>query len=216
MLAGPGVVAATYATGALANWLLMPTADGRYFNSSSSGGGSVDIVGLPGEALADGCAADAWTEMAGYVLGVIVSATDPVAVVALLKELGVKAELDRDRGREPAQRRLRPRRVHAAGRRSSTLCATEGALCPDGSTYVTAEHWDRCAAAAVHRPPPPPARGPASECMLTRRAAHCRPELVVWTFLNMAVFGGLFGLVMGVICARWISRVFNDALIEIT
>ena len=93
MLAGPGVVAATYATGALANWLLMPTADGRYFNSSSSGGGSVDIVGLPGEALADGCAADAWTEMAGYVLGVIVSATDPVAVVALLKELGVKAEL---------------------------------------------------------------------------------------------------------------------------
>ena len=52
MLAGPGVVAATYATGALANWLLMPTADGRYFNSSSSGGGSVDIVGLPGEALA--------------------------------------------------------------------------------------------------------------------------------------------------------------------
>ena len=93
MLAGPGVVAATYATGALANWLLMPTADGRYFNSSSTGGGSVDIVGLPGEALADGCAADAWTEMAGYVLGVIVSATDPVAVVALLKELGVKAEL---------------------------------------------------------------------------------------------------------------------------
>ena len=38
----------------------------------------------------------------------------------------------------------------------------------------------------------------------------------MWTFLNMAVFGGLFGLVMGVICARWISRVFNDALIEIT
>ena len=93
VLAGPGVVAATYATGALANWLLMPTADGRYFNSSSSGGGSVDIVGLPGEALADGCAADAWTEMAGYVLGVIVSATDPVAVVALLREMGVKKSL---------------------------------------------------------------------------------------------------------------------------
>ena len=154
VLAGPGVVAATYATGALANWLLMPTADGRYFNSSSSGGGSVDIVGLPGEALADGCAADAWTEMAGYVLGVIVSATDPVAVVALLKELGVKAELSigiegesllNDGSALVAFTLLVKTIKHAQ-------CATEGALCPDGSTYVTAEHWDRCAA------PPPPRR----------------------------------------------------------
>ena len=40
----------------------------------------------------DGAAA-VWMENAGYVLGVILSATDPVAVVALLKELGVKAEL---------------------------------------------------------------------------------------------------------------------------
>ena len=172
MLAGPGVVAATYATGALANWLLMPTADGRYFNSSSSGGGSVDIVGLPGEALADGCAADAWTEMAGYVLGVIVSATDPVAVVALLKELGVKAELSigiegesllNDGSALVAFTLLVKTIKHAQ-------CATEGALCPDGSTYVTAEHWDRCAAAAA--PPPAAAaraRPRASECVLTRR-----------------------------------------------
>ena len=35
----------------------------------------------------------AWTTTSGYMLGVILSATDPVAVVALLKELGVKAEL---------------------------------------------------------------------------------------------------------------------------
>ena len=219
MLAGPGVVAATYATGALANWLLMPTADGRYFNSSSSGGGSVDIVGLPGEALADGCAADAWTEMAGYVLGVIVSATDPVAVVALLKELGVKAELSigiegesllNDGSALVAFTLLVKTIKHAQ-------CATEGALCPDGSIYVTAEHWDRCARRRRRRPArrrrPREAPRPSAR---SRRAAHCRPELVVWTFLNMAVFGGLFGLVMGVICARWISRVFNDALIEIT
>ena len=40
----------------------------------------------------DGAAA-VWMENAGYVLGVILSATDPVAVVALLKDLGVKEEL---------------------------------------------------------------------------------------------------------------------------
>ena len=52
------------------------------------------FAGLPDQTGADGCATSgAWSEMSGYLLGVIVSATDPVAVVALLKELGVKAEL---------------------------------------------------------------------------------------------------------------------------
>jgi len=35
----------------------------------------------------------AWPLSAGMLLGVILSATDPVAVVSLLKELGVKADL---------------------------------------------------------------------------------------------------------------------------
>ena len=35
-------------------------------------------------------ASTAWSVSAGNMLGVILSATDPVAVVALLKELGVK------------------------------------------------------------------------------------------------------------------------------
>ena len=35
------------------------------------------------------CAPDAWMEQAGLLLGVVLSATDPVAVVALLKDLGL-------------------------------------------------------------------------------------------------------------------------------
>ncbi|CAN0195480.1 unnamed protein product, partial [Discosporangium mesarthrocarpum] len=39
------------------------------------------------------CAEGKWTTFDGFLLGCILSATDPVAVVALLKELGVKADL---------------------------------------------------------------------------------------------------------------------------
>jgi len=39
------------------------------------------------------CPNHAWSEQAALMLGVILSATDPVAVVALLKELGCKASL---------------------------------------------------------------------------------------------------------------------------
>ena len=38
------------------------------------------------------CAPDAWSREAGYMLGVVLSATDPVAVVALLKELGLSGD----------------------------------------------------------------------------------------------------------------------------
>ena len=77
----PGVVASTFILGSVVNGMLLRSHDGSavdcaYECSAASG--------------YDGAAA-VWMENAGYVLGVILSATDPVAVVALLKELGVKA-----------------------------------------------------------------------------------------------------------------------------
>ena len=39
------------------------------------------------------CFLNSWSPQTGMLLGVILSATDPVAVVALLKDLGCKASL---------------------------------------------------------------------------------------------------------------------------
>ena len=68
-LAGPCMLAATYATGSLANWLLLP----------AEGTGRAE---LPASITADAtgastaCAPDAWSREAGYMLGVVLSATN--------------------------------------------------------------------------------------------------------------------------------------------
>lgn len=68
LLAVPGVIASTFLLGGLVNAL--------YGTQPSDLGVAYD-----------------WPADAGIMLGVILSATDPVAVVALLKDLGVKEEL---------------------------------------------------------------------------------------------------------------------------
>jgi solute carrier family 9 (sodium/hydrogen exchanger), member 10/11 len=68
LLAVPGVIGSTYLLGFVVNTL--------YGNQP---------LGIADTAFA-------WPTNAGTLLGVILSATDPVAVVALLKELGVKEE----------------------------------------------------------------------------------------------------------------------------
>lgn len=81
-LAMPCMLAATYATGHLANVLLMPRDPQRSYKLPQSVTGGED-------APLGTCAADAWSTEAGLTLGVVLSATDPVAVVALLKDLGL-------------------------------------------------------------------------------------------------------------------------------
>ena len=55
---------------------------------------------------------------AAFVLGAIVSPTDPIAATAIARRLGVPAEARHDRrGREPGQRRHRPGPVPGRGRR---------------------------------------------------------------------------------------------------
>jgi NhaP-type Na+/H+ or K+/H+ antiporter len=73
-LAGPGLLLASGLTGYVINILLGQSE--RFSN---------EVVTL--------CPSEAWSAQAALMLGVIMSATDPVAVVALLKDLGCKASL---------------------------------------------------------------------------------------------------------------------------
>ena len=74
-LAGPGIVSATVMTGL------------AFF-------GLVQVFGGDGGVLADwNCEAGAFIWLASMLFGAVVSATDPVAVVALLKELGASKKL---------------------------------------------------------------------------------------------------------------------------
>lgn len=74
-LAGPGLMLASGLTGMMISFLLK---DSTEFS---------DVV------IGPQCFSNKWSPQAGLMLGVILSATDPVAVVALLKELGCKASL---------------------------------------------------------------------------------------------------------------------------
>jgi len=74
-LAGPGLLLASALTGVA---LL------KILNNSNR---------FQEDLLASECPSDAWSFPTALILGVIMSATDPVAVVALLKDLGCKASL---------------------------------------------------------------------------------------------------------------------------
>ena len=73
-LAGPGLLLASGLTGWVLHYLLGQS--GRF-----------------NDEVAELCPTGAWSIQAALMLGVIMSATDPVAVVALLKDLGCKASL---------------------------------------------------------------------------------------------------------------------------
>ena len=75
MLAGPGLLTASFLTGIAINIMLQHSDKFQ------------DIH--PGPE----CPNNEWPAQAGLMLGVILSATDPVAVVALLKDFGCKASL---------------------------------------------------------------------------------------------------------------------------
>ncbi len=73
-LAGPGLLLSSGMTGSVLHYLLGQSAR---FNDE----------------VTATCSSGAWSIQAALMLGVIMSATDPVAVVALLKDLGCKASL---------------------------------------------------------------------------------------------------------------------------
>eukprot|EP00968_Pinguiococcus_pyrenoidosus_P025660 scaffold6610_cov245-Pinguiococcus_pyrenoidosus.AAC.4 len=76
-LAGPGLLISMVISGAVANALFFAN--------------GIDDQCTAADSCA--CSDKTWSRDAGYLMGVVLSATDPVAVVALLRELGVKAEL---------------------------------------------------------------------------------------------------------------------------
>mmetsp|Transcript_42079 Transcript_42079/g.127635 ORF Transcript_42079/g.127635 Transcript_42079/m.127635 type:complete len:354 (+) Transcript_42079:213-1274(+) len=75
VLAGPGLLLASVLTGQVLNAMLGNS--GKFSNVE----------------YGPQCLNNEWPAQAGLMLGVILSATDPVAVVSLLKELGCKASL---------------------------------------------------------------------------------------------------------------------------
>jgi len=85
-LAGPGILIATSLTALILNNVLFNASwvEEEYANFADGYGCTF---------VHDGTEMKVWPKSAGMLLGVILSATDPVAVVALLKELGVKADL---------------------------------------------------------------------------------------------------------------------------
>ena len=85
-LAGPGILIATSLTALVLNNIM--------FNADWVSQEFEDFNGGEGcKFIHDGSEMKSWPKSAGMLLGVILSATDPVAVVALLKELGVKSDL---------------------------------------------------------------------------------------------------------------------------
>ncbi|XP_074660935.1 sperm-specific sodium:proton exchanger-like [Tubulanus polymorphus] len=108
-----------------------------------------------------------WPEALMY--GSILSATDPVAVVALLKDVGASKHL--------------------------AMLIEGESLLNDGAAIVMFDIFET----------------------LTERtlAASAAVELVGWSMLY--AFGGpLYGLVMGKLTTFWLSKIFNDAITEIT
>ena len=109
---------------------------------------------------------EAWGWTLALLFGTVVSATDPVAVVALLKDLGASKKL-------------------------GTLIEGESLL-NDGTAIVIFMVFF---------------------VALTGGGSDTSPFV---EFLRVAIGGTLVGTVFGWITIRWVRKVFNDALIEIT
>ena len=120
------------------------------------------IIGLKGAGL--GFAGWGWPM--ALLFGAVVSATDPVAVVALLKDLGASKKL-------------------------GTLIEGESLL-NDGTAIVIFM---------------------VLLATITGTGSDTSPVI---EFLRVAVGGTLVGVFFGWLTIRWVKKVFNDALIEIT
>ena len=133
-----------------------------------------------------------WSWESCLLLGTILSATDPVAVVALLKELGASPVI-------------------------STMIEGES-LFNDGTAIVIFTvlkeavlrkncevDWDTC-------------YGRDGSCVCTEYTCKIpsSPGQIVLQFLTVSLGGPAIGLVVGLIAVASMQRVFNDALIEIT
>jgi NhaP-type Na+/H+ or K+/H+ antiporter len=143
--------------------------------------GSIVVLAMPGVLIATALTATVWhfafpydfTFAVALLLGAILSATDPVAVVALLRDLGASPVL-------------------------ATLIEGESLL-NDGTAIVLYL---------------------VLQTIVKDQAAHREPNLSVWhfayEFFYVAFGGPAVGYVFGKVSVYWLSKVYNDALVEIT
>ena len=188
-LAVPCMLCATYATGALANFLLMPRDElGGYLPLPYSMNGGLNTTG----GATGVCAPNAWSEEAGYTLGVVLSATDPVAVVALLKDLGLSGLLpvgiEGESLLNDGTALVLFQIFLDTIKKAQDFCGSEDLPCDvfsNGLGYVPSDHW------------------------LT-------PVQVVWKFSYGALMAIFFGIAMGLTLTTWMSTVYNDAMVEVS
>ena len=134
-----------------------------------------------------------WNWFACLLFGTILSATDPVAVVALLKELGASPIIST---------MIEGESLFNDGTAivffSLLVEAIQVKSCPmvDWSTC-----GDQCACTQLPEP----------DCQLIHGAGE-----MLLTLLKVALGGPLVGLIVGGITVQSLNRVFNDALVEIT
>eukprot|EP01060_Flectonema_neradi_P040896 TRINITY_DN9489_c1_g1_i1.p1 TRINITY_DN9489_c1_g1~~TRINITY_DN9489_c1_g1_i1.p1 ORF type:complete len:1399 (+),score=234.10 TRINITY_DN9489_c1_g1_i1:38-4234(+) len=130
-----------------------------------------------------------WPLEACLLFGTILSATDPVAVVALLKELGASQEIST---------MIEGESLFNDGTAIVFFNVLISALEKDSCTPV----WDSCGDQCVC---------PEFNCELPQ-ALH----EIFFEFLYVALVGPIVGLVIGGAVMLCLERVYNDTLIEVT
>eukprot|EP00873_Tetraselmis_striata_P035094 jgi/Tetstr1/455358/TSEL_042192.t1 len=133
-----------------------------------------------------------WNWFESFMFGALISATDPVAVVALLKDVG-------------------------ASKRLGTIIEGESLL-NDGSAFVLflifkeyARFGSCCDEGGVT---PAEARQGCVEFLENQCDPFTVPEAVE-LFLKLAVGGPLSGIMFGLVMVLWLSYTYNDEIVEI-
>mmetsp|Transcript_10966 Transcript_10966/g.28178 ORF Transcript_10966/g.28178 Transcript_10966/m.28178 type:complete len:790 (+) Transcript_10966:143-2512(+) len=136
-----------------------------------------------------------WSWYESFMFGALISATDPVAVVALLKEVG-------------------------ASKRLGTIIEGESLL-NDGSAFVLfrifkelARYDSCCGSGGVEETDTPEARYGCGEFA----ASQCDPFTIVDAvkmFLKLSLGGPASGIMFGLLMVLWLSYTYNDEVVEI-
>ncbi len=185
-----------------AKWHIMSLAGPGLLMASGLTGLVLDrIVGqstiLAEDNIGSECPNDAWTFQMSLMLGVIMSATDPVAVVALLKELGCKVSSMLVGRYNMSYSDLfgYALTIPFIPFQASLATTIEGeSLLNDGTALVMFT-------------------------ILLKLAEGEEPEGLaeyLLQFIKMSCGGALFGIVFAVLVVQWLRLIFNDALAEIT
>lgn len=177
-LACPGLILASGLTGIIINALMQHQPIFQYS----------DLVETS-------CQNGAWSTSAGLLLGVIMSSTDPVAVVALLKELGCKSSLS-----------VVIEGEFQDGIYDYIILSFPTDLVSIMSYYTGESLLNDGTALVIFTILIKMMKGDTTDGV----------DDYIWTFVKMSLGGVIFGTAFAIFVVRWLGTIFNDALSEIT